>query len=83
MTTRTCSPLSQCLMKWLHTRSHDHTRSLSSPQIDDYQHQQLTLTVFEDDLGWNDTKIGQGEVSFAEVVNSVQVGALAFAYSVV
>uniref|UniRef100_A0A7S0S0C1 C2 domain-containing protein n=1 Tax=Chlamydomonas leiostraca TaxID=1034604 RepID=A0A7S0S0C1_9CHLO len=35
--------------------------------IDDLQTQQLQMAVFEDDFGWNDTKIGVGELAFGEM----------------
>lgn len=41
-------------------------------QIDDYSSQRLRMTVFSDDLGWNDSKIAQGELTFGELVGEVE-----------
>jgi hypothetical protein len=41
---------------------HDHIPSLHTHiQVDDYVNQSLKITVYRDDLGWDDTKIGVSE----------------------
>lgn len=34
--------------------------------MDDYEAQSIHLRLYKDDLGWNDSLIGKGEVKFGE-----------------
>ena len=36
-------------------------------QIDDFEQQELALALYNDDLGWNDTLMAGGELSFGVV----------------
>ncbi|KAJ9520981.1 hypothetical protein QJQ45_022699 [Haematococcus lacustris] len=40
--------------------------------VDDYETQSLELTVFKDNVGWNDPKLGVGTLPFADLVASFQ-----------
>ncbi|KAJ9520774.1 hypothetical protein QJQ45_007633 [Haematococcus lacustris] len=40
--------------------------------VDDYETQSLELTVFKDNVGWNDPKLGVGTLPFADLVTSFQ-----------
>ncbi len=42
-------------------------------QVDSLTDQQLTLIVFDDDLGWDDDPVSIGFVSFGEMRYDVQV----------